>query len=260
MFLQSYSLNFLLWTLGWLTGQGTGDVVCCSMVSWSLLVSSSSSFTIWFVPLNSDRSSSSVGLPSSSSSEVSESQNTHQILATIKDFLNYLKLAWLAVGQFFWPVTFVSHCSSSAASFTGLISFSGGRSLSSSNRLCFLSSLSFKMTWGSDRNKLTRLQCWNKILQVNEWSYLLERSGFLGFGDLSLLSFLHQRAGGVQGIMCNFILLPGGLLLNWWLFLNNRKSPTNYEEIISKTLILGFNTLYKQKWISQHSLQNAFLE
>lgn len=39
--------------------------------------------------------------------------------------------------------------------------------------------------------------------------YFFKRSGFLGFGYLSLFAFLHQRAGGVQGIMGNFILLPG---------------------------------------------------
>lgn len=64
--LKSYSLNFLLWILGRLAGQVTGEVVCWSAVS-SLSVSSSTSFTIWFVTLISDwSSSSSVRLPASS--------------------------------------------------------------------------------------------------------------------------------------------------------------------------------------------------
>lgn len=40
-------------------------------------------------------------------------------------------------------------------------------------------------------------------------AYFFKRRWFLSFGHLPLLAFLHQRAGGVQRIMGNFVLLPG---------------------------------------------------
>lgn len=143
-------------------------------------------------------------------------------------FLYHIKVTNTAVTTYRWnplncfacllsPVALVLHSSSSAASITGWNSCSGSSPLSSSKRLCFLSSLSFRMTWGSDKNTLTyiltKCSVWIRS-GVSEWTYLFERSGFLGFGHLSLLAFLHQRAGGVQGIVGNFILLPGWLLLD----------------------------------------------
>lgn len=57
------------------------------------------------------------------------------------------------------------------------------------------------------------------------WACLFERGGFLGLGHLSLLAFLYQRAGGVQRIVCNFILVRGQLLL----LLDNGQSATNCQ-------------------------------
>lgn len=73
--------------------------------------------------------------------------------------------------------------------------------------------------------------CWHTALskRVSKQRYLLQRSGFLGFRHLSLLAFLHQRTRGVQGIVCDFVLLPRWLLLNCWLLVDDRQPSANYR-------------------------------
>lgn len=85
--LRSYSLNFLLWILGRLAGQGTGEMVRCSTIL-SLWASSSALFTTCSAPLKSDRSSSSsFGLPTSSEAADDKSNMSYQSVISSIVFL-----------------------------------------------------------------------------------------------------------------------------------------------------------------------------
>lgn len=79
----------------------------------------------------------------------------------------------------------------------------------------FVSSPLFLSIWPEDQIKnKTKIISIVTTISANKWdadlkaAYFFKGSVFLCFGYLSLLAFLHQRAGGVQGIMGNFILLP----------------------------------------------------
>lgn len=144
---QSYSLNFLLWILG--AGYDWGEGICCCIVS--VLSVSSASSTIWHMSFNS--SSPSAGEPTSSM--VWEAQNVGNHSFPTAQNKAYWQQSFHCV---LWPVAFVSHCSFSVQLLASLYSLSGSSPLSSSKRLCFLSSLSFKMTWGTK----TRVQAYKQ--------------------------------------------------------------------------------------------------
>lgn len=60
---------------------------------------------------------------------------------------------------------------------------------------------------------------------------LFERGGFLGFGHLPLLAFLHQRTGGIQRVVGDFVLLPGRPLLERRLLVDDGKSSAHWGAI-----------------------------
>lgn len=87
-----------------------------------------------------------------------------------------------------------------------------------------------EVKWEKKNNKHASWKTNKHVYTI--WStYLFQSSRFLQFGYLSLLAFFHQRARRVQRIVGNFILLPERLLLGRQLFLDNRKSSTNYKEM-----------------------------